>query len=100
MGCVADHTYCRTLYVTRFRINKNCLTSPRQNMEGEGAQINSGRKVLLQVTFKAKRFCIAFHESEPFTRRSNHKEANYDYWSLLLINERLLVLKISDEWLE
>jgi hypothetical protein len=47
---------------------QNCLSTPRKKpRKGEGLkQINSCRKVLLQVTFNAKRFCIAYCESYPF----------------------------------
>jgi hypothetical protein len=52
------------LNVTKFRNLQNCLTTPRKKIGGEGfRQIYSCHKVLFQVTFKTKRFCIAFYES-------------------------------------
>jgi hypothetical protein len=43
------------------------LTTPRQKLRrGRGLRkINGSRRVLFQVTFKTKRFCIAFNESYP-----------------------------------
>ncbi len=47
----------------------NCLTTRRQKLRRvrDLRKINCCHRVLFQVTFKTKRFCIAFNESYPST---------------------------------
>jgi len=55
-----------SLRVIRFRTYKYVCPPQHKNLGSEGSgglkQINSCRKVLLQVTLKTKSFCIAFYE--------------------------------------
>jgi hypothetical protein len=55
-----------TLYLTRLENQQNCLPpqdKKKPRREGGLKQTTSCRKVLLQVNFKTKKFCIAFYES-------------------------------------
>ncbi len=51
-------TVLYTLHVTRFRTYKTAWPPQDKYLGGEGPQTD---KVLFQVTFKTKRFCIAFY---------------------------------------
>ncbi len=59
--------HCRLLYFVWVRIQclQNCLTTPRQKFRRGGGlrKIKSCHKFLFQITFKMKRFCIAFYRS-------------------------------------
>jgi len=63
--CVGDHLFrTYTLWMGPDSDSTKLLTTPRQQLRrGEGiTKINRCRNDLFQVTFKTKRFCIAFYE--------------------------------------
>ncbi len=68
-GCwvVSETIYCRTftLWMGPDSVSTKLIDHPKKNAWGWGGlrKINSRRKILFKVTFKTRRFCIAFYES-------------------------------------
>ncbi len=78
---VGDHILQEfyTMYVTRFRAYKIAY-SPQDKKSRRGGglkQITSGPKVLMQVTFKTKKFCIAVYESYLYASKYDFRMQTY-----------------------
>jgi hypothetical protein len=85
---VLETIFCRSLnsVCDQTQNLQNCFTSRTQKPRRKGGlkQITSCQKVLLPVTFKMKKFCIAFYES-PLTISSKNTTCTHRlFWEVNL----------------